>query len=412
MKKLMTGNEAAAWGARLAEVDYIPNFPITPQTEIIETLSRWIREGKMKAIFRTMDSEHSMVTAAGSASATGARVFTATSSQGLLYAFEMLYNLSGWRTPVVMVNVSRGLSAPITLEPDHNDVLSARDSGFLQIHCETAQEILDSILMAYRISEDKRVMLPTIVNFDGFYLSFTREVVEIPELEDVRKFLPEYNPTHAFFKASKPLAQGTPVLNSSLYSYFRYQVHKAMENALEVYKEAKEEFGRTFGRPVDEVEPYMMDDADYAILMTNSFSTKGKKAVMKMREKKINVGLVKLRLFRPFPTKEVAKRVKGLKGLAIVDQNISPGKGGVIYSEVSSELYNYREKPKVITSFIGGLGGKNISESEFEFIVNYTRKVYEERTEPKIPILLFTEEDKKTAKMLIDIAHGGEKNEV
>ncbi|MGB9895398.1 MAG: pyruvate synthase [Thermoproteota archaeon] len=412
MKKLMTGNEAAAWGARLAEVDYIPNFPITPQTEIIETLSRWVREGKMKAIFRTMDSEHSMVTAAGSASATGARVFTATSSQGLLYAFEMLYNLSGWRVPVVMVNVSRGLSAPITLEPDHNDVLSARDSGFLQIHCETAQEILDSILMAYRISENKRVMLPTIVNFDGFYLSFTREIVDIPELENVRKFLPEYNPTHAFFKASKPLAQGTPVLNSSLYSYFRYQVHKAMENALEVYKEAKKEFSRTFGRSVDEVEAYMMDDADYAILMTNSFSTKGKKAVMKMREKKIKVGLIKLRLFRPFPAKEVMKLVKGLKGLAIVDQNISPGKGGVIYSEVSSELYNYEERPRVITSFIGGLGGKNISESEFEYIVNYTRRAYEERIEPKIPILLFTEEDRKVSKMLIDIAHRGEGNEV
>lgn len=409
MKKLMTGNEAAAWGARLAEVDYIPNFPITPQTEIIETLSKWIREGKMKAIFRTMDSEHSMITAAGSASATGARVFTATSSQGLLYAFEMLYNLSGWRVPVVMVNVSRGLSAPITLEPDHNDVLSARDSGFLQIHCETAQEILDSILMAYKISENKKVMLPSIINFDGFYLSFTREIVDIPELEDVRKFLPRYNPTHAFFKASKPLAQGTPVLNSSLYSYFRYQVHKAMENALEVYSEVKEEFRKTFGRSVYEVEAYMMDDADYAILMTNSFSTKGKKAVMKMREKKINVGLIKLRLFRPFPTKEIKNLTKGLKGLAIIDQNISPGKGGVIYSEVSSELYNYEEKPKVITSFIGGLGGKNISESEFEFAVKYTKKVYEERIEPKIPILLFTEEDKKTAKMLIDIAHGGEK---
>ncbi|MEM3369099.1 MAG: pyruvate synthase, partial [Thermoproteota archaeon] len=324
MKKLMTGNEAAAWGARLAEVDYIPNFPITPQTEIIETLSKWIREGEMKAVFRTMDSEHSMLTAAGSASATGARVFTATSSQGLLYAFEMLYNLSGWRVPVVMVNVSRGLSAPITLEPDHNDILSARDSGFLQIHCETAQEILDSILVAYKISEDKRVMLPTIVNFDGFYLSFTREIVDVPKLEDVRKFLPEYKPTHTFFKASKPLAQGTPVLNSSLYSYFRYQVHRAMENALDVYKEVKEEFNKKFGRPIDEVETYMMDDAEYALLMTNSFSTKGKKAVIKMREKKINVGLIKLRLFRPFPTKELMKQTRGLKGLAIIDQNISP----------------------------------------------------------------------------------------
>src|SRR3990172_648036 len=171
---MLTGNAAAAWGARLADVDYIPAFPITPQTEIIEMLARWSAAGEIAARFVSIDSEHSMLTAAGAAAATGARVFTATSSQGLLYGFELLYTVAGWRVPLVLVNVSRGLASPITLEPDHNDVLAARDCGFLQIHCETCQEVLDSVLMAYRLAEQRDVQLPIIVNLDGFYLSFTR----------------------------------------------------------------------------------------------------------------------------------------------------------------------------------------------------------------------------------------------
>ena len=208
-RTLLTGNAAAAWGARLADVDYIPAFPITPQTEIIELLAQWTAEEAMPARFVTMDSEHSMFTAAGAAAAAGARVFTATSSQGLLYGFEMLYTIAGWRVPLVVVNVSRGLSSPITLEADHNDILSARDSGFLQIHAETCQEVMDSILMAYRLAEDERVMLPALVNLDGFTLSFTREPVVLPEAEAVAAFLPTYQPSHAFIRGDQPMAQGT-----------------------------------------------------------------------------------------------------------------------------------------------------------------------------------------------------------
>jgi len=185
MRRLLTGNGAAAWGARLADVDYVPAFPITPQTEIIETIASWSDTGQIGARMVTLESEHSMITAAGAAAATGVRVFTATSSQGLLYGMEMLYTVAGWRAPFVLVNVSRGLSAPITLEPDHNDVLAARDCGFLQIHAATCQEVLDAVLLAYRLGEDKRVRLPVIVNLDGFYLSFTREPVRVPEAEKV-----------------------------------------------------------------------------------------------------------------------------------------------------------------------------------------------------------------------------------
>ena len=166
--EMVTSTLAVAWGARLADVDYVHAFPITPQTQIVETLAEWCDRGEMASQFVTMDSEHSMMTAAGAAAAAGVRVFTATSSQGLLYAFEVLYSVAGWRVPLVLVNVSRALAAPITLESDHNDVLSTRDSGFLQIHAETCQEVLDSILLGYRIAEDPRVMLPVIVNMDAF----------------------------------------------------------------------------------------------------------------------------------------------------------------------------------------------------------------------------------------------------
>src|SRR5512135_2463582 len=193
-RNLLTGNGAAAWGARLAQADYVPAFPITPQTEIIETLAAWIDRGELDCRLVTLESEHSMLTAAGAAAATGVRVFTATSSQGLLYAMEMLYTVAGWRVPLVMVNVSRGLSAPLTLEPDHNDILAARDSGFLQIHCATCQEVLDQVLLAYRLAEDRRVHLPVIVNLDGFYLSFTREPVLVPEAAAVRRFLKPFDP--------------------------------------------------------------------------------------------------------------------------------------------------------------------------------------------------------------------------
>ena len=401
---MLTGNAAAAWGVRLAEVDYIPVYPVTPQTEIIETLAKWISNGDMDGKLVTMDSEHSMITAAGAASATGVRAFTATSSQGLMYGFEMFYTVAGWRVPLVMVNVSRGLSSPITLEPDHNDVLAARDSGFLQIHCETCQEVLDSLLMAYRLVEDERVLLPVIVNMDGFYLSFTREPVEVPDLETVRKFLPPYQPRHAFFKASQPMAQGVAVLGGSMYSYFKYQMHLASKNALVVYKEVCVEFEKEFGRNYDTIEGYMLDDAEYVLVMTNSFSSLGKAAVKKARERGIKAGLLRLRLIRPFPVKDIKAAIKGKRAVAVIDQNISIGKGGILHSEIASCLYNEKQRP-LLLSFIGGLGGKNISPGEFEFIFNKMIKVKGmEGEEVETSQLLYTEEEWKEMARLKGIA--------
>lgn len=393
MKEMLTGNAAAAWGVRLADVDYLPTYPITPQTEIIETLARWICDGVMDATFVTLDSEHSMITAAGAASATGVRVFTATSSQGLLYGFEMLYTVAGWRVPLVMVNVSRALSSPITLEADHNDILAARDAGFLQIHCETCQEVLDSILIAYRLAEDKRVLLPVLVNMDGFLLSFTREPVEIPDIKDVKRFLPPYQPEHAFFKASQPMAQGVAALGGPVYSYFKYQMHLASMNALDVYKEVSGEFGKIFGRKYDTVDGCMMDDAVCVLVMTNSFSTLGKAAVMKARAKGIKAGLLRLRVLRPFPEADIRGAIKMTRAVAVLDQNVSVGKGGILYSEISSALYHEKERP-LLLSFIGGLGGKNISSEEFEFIFDAMIHAVDTGKVPA-PRLLYTEEEWK-----------------
>jgi pyruvate ferredoxin oxidoreductase alpha subunit len=388
--QMMTGNLAAAWGARLADVDYVPAFPITPQTEIVETLSTWCDDGVLNGRFITLDSEHSMMTAAGAAAATGARVFTATSSQGLLYAFEVLYTVAGWRVPFVLVNVSRALAAPITLEPDHNDVLSARDSGFLQIHAETCQEVLDSILMAYRIAEDERVMLPVIVNLDGFSLSFTREPVAVPDPEQVRLFLPPFRPAHLGFTASAPHALGVAVLGGATYSYFRHQMHLASLNALSVHQEAASDFARLFGRRYDHVEGYRLEDAEDVLIMTNALASKGKAAVDAARAEGRRVGLLRLRVIRPWPAEAIRDALRGRRAVAVLDQNLAPGQGGILFQEIAASLYHDALRPRALCSFIGGLGGKNLSDGEFQAIFEQTAEAGIRGTGIG-PILLYTE---------------------
>jgi len=403
-RELLTGNAAAAWGARLAEVDYVPGYPITPQTEILETLTAWIARGEMAARTVTMDSEHSMLTAAGAASATGARVFTATSSQGLLYAVEMLYTVAGWRVPLVLVNVSRGLAAPITLEPDHNDVLAARDSGFLQVHAESCQEVLDTVLMAYRLGEHPDVLLPVLVNLDGFSLSFTREPVEIPTLEAAREFLPAYDPQHARFSASHAMAQGVAVLGGSAYSFFKYQMQRAAEAAATVHDTIAADFAARFGRRYEAIEGYQLDDAEHVIVMSNSFSTIGKAEVARLRTRGERIGLARLRLIRPFPERELVRLLAGRRAVAVIDQNLSIGKGGILFAEVASALGG-QGRP-VLLSFIGGLGGRRFRGAEFDRIAAALRGA-EESAAGAEPQLLFTEvEHRQMLDMLRTAGHG------
>jgi len=402
---LMTGNLAAAWGARLSRVDYVPAYPITPQTEIIEAIAKWVRKGEMDAKMVQMDSEHSMLTAAGAASLAGARVFTATSSQGLLYGLEMLYNISGWRAPLVLINVARALAAPITLEPDHNDVLAARDSGFLQFHAETCQEVLDLVMLAYRVAEDSSVLLPAIVNLDGFYLSFTREKVTLPDEKEVSKFLPDYNPPNPF-RASRPVSKGATVLNGSLYSYFKYHMHSSSLKAINVFEKASADFESIFGRDYAPVEPYMIEDAEYVLVISNSFSTIAKQAVKRLRDKGFPAGLLKLRMLRPFPSSYIARYLSGRRGVAVFDQNISLGSGGIIYPEVLSALYHRRSRPQLILSVIGGLGGKQITLDEIERVFEAARN--ETGSENPQPLILMRQDELERVTKTISIAKEAE----
>ncbi|OGT89551.1 MAG: pyruvate synthase [Gammaproteobacteria bacterium RIFOXYD12_FULL_61_37] len=399
---LITGNVAAAWGARLADIDYCPAFPITPQTEIIETLAAWIDQGEMPGRLVMLESEHAMVTAAGAAAATGVRVFSATSSQGLLYALEMLYNVAGWRAPFVLVNVSRGLAAPITLEPDHNDILAARDCGFLQIHCATCQEVLDSVLMAYRLGEDPSVRLPVLVNLDGFYLSFTREPVDIPDPSAVREFLPPFDAGTIRFRASAPESQAVAVLSGGPYSYFRYEMHLAARNGLAAYDRIATEFEASFGRNWPAVEAYRCEDAEQLFVMMGSFATKAKAAVDSLRAAGWRIGLLRPRLLRPFPEGLFRYWMRGKRGAAVIDQNISLGSGGVLYSEVAAAIHGQPDMP-LLTSFIGGLGGRDIPPEEFFEMARIARDAAEQGQAPP-PRLLYTADELRETRKLQTLA--------
>jgi pyruvate ferredoxin oxidoreductase alpha subunit len=402
VRELLTGNAAAAWGARLARADYVPAFPITPQTEIIELLARWFAAGEMRGKLTMMESEHSMLTAAAAAAATGVRVFTATSSQGLLYAMEMLYTVSGWRAPFVLVNVSRGLASPITLESDHDDVLAARDSGFLQIHCATCQEVLDSVLIAYRLAEDARVRLPAIVNLDGFTLSFTREPVALPAAADAQAFLPPFEAGNIRFRASRPVSQAVAVLGGSAYSYFRYETHLAALNALAAYEEIAADFAGHFGRRHEAVERYRSDDAEIVFFMIGAFATKAMDAVDRLREAGVAAGLVRPRLLRPWPAEALRRALIGRKAVAVIDQDLSTGMGGVLQAELGAALYGRKDAP-LIASFVAGLGGRDISQEELFEIARELRAAAA-RGEAPAPRLLYTADELREVRKLQALA--------
>lgn len=400
---LLTGNAAVAWGARLSGAEYFPVFPITPQTEIIETLGRWIDTGEMAARMVTLDSEHSMITAAGAGAATGVRTFTATSSQGLLYGMEMLYTIAGWRVPLVMVNVSRGLSAPITLEPDHNDILAARDSGCLIIHAATCQEAVDQVLIATRMSEDARVRLPVIVNIDGFYLSFTREPVTLPDATLVSRFLPDMDPGDYAFRADRPVSEAVAVLGGGPYSYFRYETHLAAQAGLAVYDEACSDFAEVFGRDHGPLENYRADDADVVFVQMGSFATKAKAAVDRLRADGVKAGLVRPVLLRPWPIDALRAALKGKAACVVVDQNISMGMGGVLHGEVAAALYGQPGMPPVLMSAIGGLGGRDIVFDEYAALAREALDAAKTGQTPP-PRMLYTETELREMRKLQAIA--------
>jgi pyruvate ferredoxin oxidoreductase alpha subunit len=315
---------------------------------------------------------------------------------------EMIYTIPGWRAPLVLMNVSRGLATPITLEPDHTDILAARDSGCLQIHCATCQEVLDSVLLAYRLAEHERVRLPVIVNQDGFYLSFTREPVEVPEPDAVRRFLPPFDPQNIEFRASRPLSEACAVLGGSPYSYFRYETHLAAQEALAAYDEIAEAFAVQFGRHYPAVEAYRCEDAEILFCMIGSFATKAQDAVDQLRAAGWRVGLIRPRLLRPYPAAELRRLLLGKGAVMVVDQNLSMGLGGVLHAELCSALYGQSGAP-ILLSFIAGLGGRDIQAEEFYEMATIARQAVKSKAAPA-PRLLYTAGELRELRKLQAIA--------
>jgi pyruvate ferredoxin oxidoreductase alpha subunit len=348
-----------------------------------------------------------VVTAAAAAAATGVAL-TASSSQGLLYAMEMLFAVPGWRAPFVLVNVSRAVATPITLEPDHTDILAARDTGFVQIHCATCQELLDSILIAYRLAEDARVRVPAIVNQDGFYLSFTREPVELPDAEAVRRFLPPFAPHGTEFRASKPISQAVAVLGGTPYSYFRYELLVRLMRRYRYMKRARA-FATAFGRYHPAVEIYRCDDAEIVYFMIGSFATKAKDAVDRQREAGLKVGLVRPRLLRPYPAEAVRRALAGKQAVAVIDQNLSMGAGGILHAELAAALYGRRGMP-VLVSFVAGLGGRDICAEDFYEMTSVAATAARTGIVPE-PRLIYTGAELREVRKLQAIAVA-ERNEI
>ncbi|MFC1912479.1 transketolase C-terminal domain-containing protein [Chloroflexota bacterium] len=358
---------AVAEAAKLANTDVVAAYPITPQTHIVEHLAELVADGELEAAYVPVESEHSAMSACLGSSAVGARTFTATAAQGLELMHEVLYVASAMRLPIVMAVANRALSAPISIWGDHSDVMAVRDTGWIQIFVENGQEAVDMVICGFRIGEDKRVLLPVMVHLDGFHLTHVIEPIELPEQGLVDKFIPPY-------KHPLPLDPEKPVTMGAfgppfIYSEVKYAQDVILRASREVVLECWQEFGKTFGRHYHPVETYHSEGAKTLLLTMGSYSETAMEAVDKLRSEGKDVGLLKLRLWRPFPFEEVRQAVKDAEVLIVLDRAISfGGPGGPVSSEIRSALYGQDKKPKVV-GFVGGLGGRDISMSGFEDII-------------------------------------------
>ena len=363
MQKLdvLNGNKAAAIGAALARPGVIAAYPITPQTPVVEYLTEFRANGEIDAAMSEVESELSAMSVVTGASLAGSRTFTATASQGLALMYEPYFRASTLRLPIVMAIVNREMISPQSVWGGQQDSMSVRDAGWLQVYAEDNQEILDLIVQAFKIAEDKRVLLPINVCFDGFYLSHMTERVMVPEQEKVDGFLGEYHPDHIILDPKRPMAVD-PLTNGGLLMEYRYKHMKAQQAALQVLDEVDKEYGRLFGRTYGgAIEEYRMEDAEYALITTGSMSGAAKDAVDIQREAGIKAGLVRMRMVRPFPAERVRKALAGVKAFAVVDKNVSFGwDTGIIYQEVKSALYDGGKRVPSVP-VIGGLGGEDIS---------------------------------------------------
>ncbi|MFC1864584.1 transketolase C-terminal domain-containing protein [Chloroflexota bacterium] len=354
--------------AKLANVEVVAAYPITPQTHIVEYLAELVANGELDAAYIPVESEHSAMSACLGASAVGARAFTATAGQGLELMHEVLYVASSMRLPIVMTVANRALSAPLSVWGDHSDAMAVRDTGWIQIFAQNGQEVVDILLCAFRIAEDQRVLLPVMLHLDGFHLTHMIEPILLPEQSEVDQFIPPY-------RYPLPLDPDKPVTMGAfappiIYSETKKAQEVNLTAAKEIILECWDKFDGIFGRRYSPVGSHYSEGAKVLLLTMGSFSETAMEAIDKMREEGKDVGLIGLRLWRPFPFEEIRQAVKGAEVLIVLDRALSfGGPAGPVCSEVRSALYNEDKKPKVI-SFIGGLGGRDITVAGFEEIVN------------------------------------------
>ena len=354
----VSGDEAVAEAVRLVKPHVISAYPITPQTVAVERISDFVEDGSLNAEYLHVESEHTAMSAALGAAAVGARTFTATSSQGLLYMAEVLPYVSGARFPIVMMNANRTPATPWALLADHRDSLSQLDSGWIQVYCEDAQETLDMVIQAYRIAEDHRVMAPMMVNLDGFILTHTYEMVDLPGQEEVDDFLPPYTTCNKM-----DLEDPKTVCYAAMDDYMEFHMKQEldMRKVPEVIEEIdgsfEEKFGRSYGGMV---ERYRCEDAEVILMTLGSVTGTARIVVDSMREEGFKVGLAKIRFMRPFPRKEIMEIAGGAKAIGVIDKDISVGYEGIVFTNVNSSL-SVLEKVPATVNFIGGLAGRNIS---------------------------------------------------
>ena len=362
--KALSGGQAVAMAMKQINPDVVAAYPITPQTPIIETFAQFVADGEVDTELIDVESEHSALSAVVGASAAGARAMTATASQGLALMAEVVYIASGSRLPIVMAISNRALSAPINIHCDHTDSMFLRDAGWIQIYSEDAQEAYDNMLIALKVAENKAVLTPAMVMQDGFITSHSVQNVKILDDKAVKKFIGKYNPDYPLLDIKKPISVG-PL---DLFDYFfehKYQQAEALENSKKIIKQVDKEFYNLAGRKYDFIEKYKTSGADYIIIALSSTCGTAKIVVDKLREEGKKVGLLKVRVFRPFPNEEIAKAVSKARSVAVLDRSTSFGNFSPVFTEVRSALYDLGRKPKLY-NYIYGLGGRNIGLDDIE----------------------------------------------
>ena len=369
IRERLSGNEATAIAMKQINPDVVAAFPITPSTEIPQYFSTFVANGEVDTEFVAVESEHSAMSATIGAEAAGARAMTATSANGLSLMWEMIYIASSLRLPIVLSLVNRAVSGPLNIHNDHSDAMGVRDSGWIMLFSENNQEAYDNTLMAHRIAENEKVMLPLMVCQDGFITSHSIENIELVEDDKVKEFVGEYHPKHYLLNQDEPIAVGPLDVQSYLFEH-KAQQAEAMKNAKQVILDVAKDFEKMTGRKYGLFEEYKMDDAEVAIVCMNSTAGTTKAVVNKLREQGKKVGLLKLRVFRPFPVDEVAEALSHLKAVAILDKADSlNAAGGALFEDVTSAMYvNKKQVPAV--NYIYGIGGRDTRADEIEKVYN------------------------------------------